>query len=85
MSGYSNFRCSDKKCPASVIDNQLNSIINVTNTHNCINRTMTRELINSTVKRSAENDLFMKPNKLILRELRNTEHFTTNFEYNDGK
>jgi len=44
---------------------------------------MTREIIRSTVKHSAENDLYIKPKKLIRRELRNTENFTTNLEHSD--
>jgi hypothetical protein len=34
MSGYSNFRCTNKKCLASVIANKSNKIIKVTNSHN---------------------------------------------------
>jgi hypothetical protein len=68
MNGNFNFRCTNKKCFASVIVNKLNKIIKVTNSHNheeYNNRTMTREIIRSTVKHSAENDLYIKPNKLI--------------------
>jgi len=91
-SGFSNYRCTNKKCPASVIvkiqNNTKYKIIKVTNSHNheeYNNRTITREIIRSAVKRSAESDLYTKPNKLIRRELRNTENFTTHLEHNDVK
>lgn len=34
MSRYSNFRCTNKKCPKSVIVSKLNKIIKVTDTRN---------------------------------------------------
>jgi len=65
INGNFNFRCTNKKCPVSVKVNKLNKIIKVTNSLNhekYNNRTMAREIIRSTVKRSAENNLYIKPN-----------------------
>jgi hypothetical protein len=48
--------------------NKFKKIIKVLNTHGqqeINNWTMTREIIRCTVKGSAENDLYIKPNKLI--------------------
>jgi len=64
-----------KKYSVSVIVSKLNKIHNHEE-HN--NRTMARKIIKSVVKRSAKNDLYINPNKLIHHELRNTNNFTIN-------
>jgi len=46
---------------------------------------MRRGIIRSSVKISAENDLHKIPNKLVRRELRFAENFTTHLEHNDVK
>jgi len=65
----------------NVIVSKLNIIIKVTNILNreeYNNQIIIREIIGSTVKRTAENDLYIKLNKFIHYELRNTDDFITN-------
>lgn len=59
----------------------------MTNSHNHCeydDRTIVREVVRSNLKRKAENDLHIKPNKLIRRELQNTQN-SNNLEYSDMK
>lgn len=82
-SGDTRYRCTNKKCSASVLVNESNEILrkaNAAHDRRCEydHRTIVREVVRSSLKRSAENDLYAKPNKLISRELQNTENSDLN-------
>ena len=63
------------------------TILKITNTHThdeYDDRTIHREVVRSNLKRRAEEDLHIKPNKLIRRELQNTDN-SEHLQYSDMK
>lgn len=89
-SGDKHFRCTNKKCSVSAVVRLVNEsykILKMTNTHThdeYDNRTIHREVVRSNLKRRAEEDLHIKPNKLIRRELQNTDN-SEHLQYSDMK
>jgi len=89
-SGDKNFRCTNKNCSVSAVVRLVNEsykILKITNTHThdeYDDRTIHREVVRSNLKRRAEEDLHIKPNKLIRRELKNNEK-SEHLRYSDMK
>jgi hypothetical protein len=88
--GNFNFRCTNKLCNASVIvSNNSDQIVDKSKSskHNhevYSDQIISREIVRSSLKRKAENDLYTRPNKLILQELKNSD-VAENTEHGDLK
>lgn len=89
-SGDKHFRCTNKNCSVSAVVRLINEsykILKMTNTHTheeYDDRTIHREVVRSNLKRRAEEDLHIKPNKLIRRELKNNDK-SEHLQYSDMK
>ena len=68
------FKCTNKKCNSYFKMDELKNIISDVTLHNHIReeeRTISRQIISNNVKRKAMEDISIKPDKLICKELDN--------------
>lgn len=76
--GSNRYRYTNKNCQSSIyVDKDFTKVLSVLNEHkhNIIPKNIvSRQIVNSRIKRKCENDLFMRPNKIIRQELRSTEN-----------
>jgi hypothetical protein len=77
--GNIRYRCTNKNCTVSLlVDKNVTKVLSMLKKHihdEILENIISRRVVSSRLKRKCENDLLIRPNKIIRQKLRNTEKY----------